>query len=519
MPSLNREDRVLAYTEENNVVMVTFEEIYEGEKFQLEDGTPVIKLDEYTYSVPRFDGIQSIDNSYECDVDIQEIRKLVNKNFDYDLKYGAERAALVKELVAQVDFIPDLMSTTRIIQKEQKKSTSPLAENSALDKTYDSIADYILFTKYDDQQHELNEENKSLENPVYGKQTYDKEYKFLKDFSKDTRQILTDSMSTLEHQGVFASEEKKLILKRSNFNFKFDNGRFDEEYWERTVKGNPIPHYSESPTNINNDTYDSFKNGVDYMKSYLGLSGTKEEVQQREIEIKEILRKNGEGKNLPESFDVNRQYTLLRKTYSEYKGNFEIMKELLCKPVTLSPESGRAVIDIYSDTWYEKSDGEIVELSKNQLRMADVNLYKAILPLYADLKDKYEGKYTSDWYWLLFEIDRLIEKTEFTEEESQIIKLITTMKHTQQNVAEHLDLKQQYVSRLLSTSIPRKLRETYLDDMEEWVYTHKIKGTYKTCSTCGEVKLITNDRHFGTNKQSPDGKNASCRKCRSKSKS
>ena len=52
-----------------------------------------------------------------------------------------------------------------------------------------------------------------------------------------------------------------------------------------------------------------------------------------------------------------------------------------------------------------------------------------------------------------------------------------------------------------------------MKDYEDWYYLNIAKGTYKTCSTCGEVKLIS---EFTKNSKEHDIYKPECKECRNK---
>lgn len=78
-----------------------------------------------------------------------------------------------------------------------------------------------------------------------------------------------------------------------------------------------------------------------------------------------------------------------------------------------------------------------------------------------------------------------------------------------------LDWSEEYVSIVYKQQIPHKIANTYKETYEEWFYTFKAKGDYKTCSRCVENKL-RNDKYFGKHPQTKDGFYPSCKVCRSK---
>lgn len=63
--------------------------------------------------------------------------------------------------------------------------------------------------------------------------------------------------------------------------------------------------------------------------------------------------------------------------------------------------------------------------------------------------------------------------------------------------------------------IPKKISQQYKFEYEDWYYTEVEKGQYKTCSKCGEVKLVS---QFGKHPNTKDGFQSNCKKCNLKLK-
>jgi hypothetical protein len=180
-------------------------------------------------------------------------------------------------------------------------------------------------------------------------------------------------------------------------------------------------------------------------------------------------------------------------------------------------EKTSTVIDINSDTYYTNEQCEEIELSKNYIRMSDPNTYKGLILTYKELKDKYHDSHESDWWALIKTFEGILEQTKFTEDEQFVLDMLFD-NYTQTQIREkygelNVDGLSTYrISNLINTIIPNKIRETYLNSIEDWLYLEKIKGTYKTCSKCGEVKIL-NERHWHKEPKGLDGYKKSCKTC------
>ncbi|MDR4211161.1 hypothetical protein FO586_33800, partial [Bacillus thuringiensis] len=64
--------------------------------------------------------------------------------------------------------------------------------------------------------------------------------------------------------------------------------------------------------------------------------------------------------------------------------------------------------------------------------------------------------------------------------------------------------------------IPNKLLYTYEKQLEDWIWTYRRKGLYKTCKHCNEVKLAVDNRYFSKDTKGIYGLKAKCKACEKK---
>lgn len=151
--------------------------------------------------------------------------------------------------------------------------------------------------------------------------------------------------------------------------------------------------------------------------------------------------------------------------------------------------------------------------------MSDVNTYRGLILTYKDLKDKYNHKHESDIWALLLDFENVLKRTDLTDEEKFVLSVLFDGYSQKQirDMYKKLDMgkmTRQRISNMINTIIPNKLLNTYLEMIDEWLYTYKIKGKYKKCSRCNKVKLISNDRYFSPDKNRADGYDLYCKSCR-----
>ena len=144
----------------------------------------------------------------------------------------------------------------------------------------------------------------------------------------------------------------------------------------------------------------------------------------------------------------------------------------------------------------------------------------ALLCNYSALKEDAWGKFSSDSYYMMEDLDNLIEKT-LRDNYPLYYKLLIYKIDGKQNaeIQQLLDdefgitYSVEYLSSLWRNKIPKLLAEQAKEDYLIWHFTYVEKGKWKKCSRCGEVKLA-NNKFFSKNNTSKDGFYSICKKCR-----
>lgn len=175
-------------------------------------------------------------------------------------------------------------------------------------------------------------------------------------------------------------------------------------------------------------------------------------------------------------------------------------------------------------------DGKITITEDGQIKstelvsLFDQNHISALLCNYSKLKEDAWGKFSSDSYYLMEDLDNLIERT-LKDKYPLYYDLLIYKIDGKQNIEiqELLNEKHgikhsvEYISSLWRNKIPKLLAEQAQEDYLVWYYTMEERGKWKRCSRCGEVKLAHN-RFFSKNKTSKDGFYSICKACRNKKK-
>jgi hypothetical protein len=146
----------------------------------------------------------------------------------------------------------------------------------------------------------------------------------------------------------------------------------------------------------------------------------------------------------------------------------------------------------------------------------------ALLCNYSALKLETRGKFWSDSYYLMEQLDNLIEKT-LKYNYPLYYELLLCKIGGKQNIEIQKILEDkfgikhsvEYISSLWRNKIPKLIAEQAKDDYLVWYYTEVEYGKWKRCSKCGEIKLAHN-RFFSKNKTSKDGFYSICKVCRNR---
>ena len=144
----------------------------------------------------------------------------------------------------------------------------------------------------------------------------------------------------------------------------------------------------------------------------------------------------------------------------------------------------------------------------------------ALLCNYSALKEDAWGKFDSDIWYAMLDLDNLVDHA--LEEKYPLYYKIVIYKIDGKPNLEIQDLLEkefgvthsvEYISSLWRNKIPKLIAEQAKEEYLMWHFTYKEKGKWKTCTRCGKTKLATN-RFFSKNSTSKDGFYSICKQCR-----
>ena len=151
--------------------------------------------------------------------------------------------------------------------------------------------------------------------------------------------------------------------------------------------------------------------------------------------------------------------------------------------------------------------------------LCDPKVVSAILCNYSLMKQESWGEFEKDLWYLMQEFD---EVADAALKEYPLYDRICEYKvdglqniDIQEKIQEEFGIKHsvEYISSLWRNKIPKLIASEAEDRLLNWYFLNEMKGKYKKCSRCGEIKLAHN-KYFSKNKTSKDGFYSICKCCR-----
>lgn len=393
----------------------------------------------------------------------------VLSQLNFDLKYAKERLEFLNNLLTKekLDWLIGYFSSPGFINKQIKNRNSFLCENDKSLVLLSNLADYLVFPKYIDQESEFK----------------DKEIKMCKSkvnmsYINEDREILVPNLDEIENL------KYKIFRNKSS----------------RKKKFKVIDKQEITENDINNNEYiNRIYSAIDNLNKLLNSENTS-----------------------------SRDKHIIKKTIRELKKDAIIIKDSMNGTIYFKKVTkGSTVYNFDEDTGYFNDkfvDGQIIYgdyvlVSENKIDFKNKKHIQKLLNYYPELKEKCGHKVDSDIWHILFDFENLLKSIKFKD----YIKDILVMKINGYKVNEisevikqkyNIDLDEKKICHIYTNVIPKIIVKQYKRNYEDWLYTYKVKGTYKMCGKCGKNKLATTT-YFSVNKSSKDGLNSICKECRS----
>lgn len=241
-----------------------------------------------------------------------------------------------------------------------------------------------------------------------------------------------------------------------------------------------------------------------------------------EIPALRNLKKAIETVEKQEKAATGKRKFMLKKQLIEMRQDQYVIKNSYRQPMYFTN-----AIKSFSKTNFDEKieitkDGEVK--SNGLVSFFNPKHISALLCNYSKLKEDSWGKFWTDSYFLMEDLDTLIEKT-LKDDYPLYYDLLIYKIDGKQNVEIQTLLNEkhgikhsvEYISSLWRNKIPKLLAEKAQEEYIIWYYTNQEYGKWKKCSRCGQIKLADN-RFFSKNKTSKDGFYSICKCCRNKKK-
>lgn len=239
-----------------------------------------------------------------------------------------------------------------------------------------------------------------------------------------------------------------------------------------------------------------------------------------EIPVLKELRKSIDEIEKQAKTATGKKKFLLKKQLIEMRQDQYVIKNTYKKPIyMMNATKGFSKIQLDEKITITE-DGEIV--SDGFISFFNPKHVSALLCNYSKLKEDSWGKFWSDSYYLMEDLDTLIDKT-LKDKYPLYYDLLIYKIDGKQNIEIQKLLNEkhgikhsvEYISSLWRNKIPKLIAEQAQADYLVWYYTEKEKGTWKRCSRCGQIKLAHN-KFFSKNRTSKSGYYSICKECRNK---
>ena len=271
-----------------------------------------------------------------------------------------------------------------------------------------------------------------------------------------------------------------------------------------------------------------FENGEDGIYNMIAndkniIFTPKISITQKDIEeippLKELRAAIEQVEKLEKAAKGKKKY-LLKRQLIEMRQDQYVIKQAYRKPIfCLNAIKSFSKLDLSETVTF--NDKQLPE-SNGLVSLFDPKHISALLCHYSKLKEDTWGKLASDSYYLMEDLDNLIDRT-LKEDYPLYFDLLVYKIDGKQNaeIQKLLEEKHgvkhsvEYISSLWRNKIPKLLAEREQEDYLIWYYTEVEKGHWKRCSRCKQVKLAHN-KFFSKNKTSKDGYYSICKACRNK---
>ena len=234
------------------------------------------------------------------------------------------------------------------------------------------------------------------------------------------------------------------------------------------------------------------------------------------------LRKAIEQVEAAEKRATGKKKFLLKKQLIEMRQDQYVIKNSYKQPIyCINGIKSFAKLDLTENITIDEN-GEIY--TDCLISLFNPKHISLLLCNYSKLKEETYSKFTSDAYYMMQDLDNLIEAALAENYPMYYDLLIYKIdgKHNTE-IQDLLEINYgirhsvEYISSLWRNKIPKLIAEKAKEEYLVWHYTEKEVGKWKRCSRCKCIKLAHN-KFFSKNSTSKDGFYSICKSCRNKKK-
>ena len=225
-------------------------------------------------------------------------------------------------------------------------------------------------------------------------------------------------------------------------------------------------------------------------------------------------------KNQEKKATGKRKYKLKKSLIEMYQEQYTI-KNTVKQPIYTTNTAAKTFVkSTFNDDIYIDENG--MPQNRGMCSFFNPKHLSALLCNYSALKQECWGNFDSDCFYMMLDLDNLVEET-LKEKYPLYYDLLIYKIDGRSNAEIQLLLEidygikhsVEYISSLWRNKIPKLLAENEIKRYLEWYYTYQEKGQWKRCSRCGQMKLAHNI-YFSKNKTAKDGFYSICKECRNK---
>ena len=207
---------------------------------------------------------------------------------------------------------------------------------------------------------------------------------------------------------------------------------------------------------------------------------------------------------------------IIKSTIIELRKDQYVLKNSYRRPIVLTKITRSKNYIPLDDDFSFDDDGFIVP---EGISFCNPKVCSGILCNYQDLKLSGEGHFDKDTYFMMYDFDIVMEAALA---DYPLYKKIVDLKieglqniDIQEELEKEFGIKHslEYISSLWRNKIPKLIASEAEDRTLNWYFLNEMKGKYKRCSRCGQIKLAHN-KYFSKNKTSKDGFYSICKSCR-----